>query len=124
MNSRDTNALLNQASVAEAAELLGKLDRGYRSAYAAARQAEGTPEWGSRYSMAADIHKDAALAWIEAGDRGLREPAETIPAMTARAHRQPIAEAEHEAARTPAEYAARIGRPDPQADLEWQAEAD
>jgi hypothetical protein len=96
MNSRDKNALLNQASAAEAAELLGKLDRGYQSAYAVARQAEGTPEWASRYSMAADIHKDATLAWIEAGDRGLREPAETIPAMTARADRQTLPEPEPE----------------------------
>ena len=97
MDGRDGNALLTEASAAEAAELLGKLDRGYRSAYAVARQAEGTPEWGSRYSMAADLHKDATLAWIEAGDRGLREPTETIPAMTAQAHRPAIAEAEHEA---------------------------
>src|SRR5947208_2680227 len=97
MNSKDRNTLLTEASAAEAAELLGKLDRGYRSAYAAARQAEGTPDWGSRYSMAADIHQDATLAWIEAEDRGLREPAETIPATTARADRQAMREPEHEA---------------------------
>jgi hypothetical protein len=97
MNSKGRNALLNEASAAEAAELLSKLDRGHRSAYEAARQAEGTPEWGSRYSMAADIHQDATLAWIEAGERGLREPTETIPAMTARTYRQALAEPEHEA---------------------------
>jgi hypothetical protein len=97
MDDRDENALLKGASAAEAAELIGKLDRGYWSAYAVARQAEGTPEWGSRYSMAADIHRDAALAWIEAGDRGLREPAETIPAMAAPAYREVLAENEHEA---------------------------
>jgi hypothetical protein len=97
MNSRDRNALLNQASAAEAAELLGKLDRGYRSAYAVARRPRGHRKGGSRYSMAADLHQDATLAWIEAADRRLREPAETILAMTARAHRQAIAEAEHDA---------------------------
>jgi hypothetical protein len=97
MNSKDTNALLSQASAAEAAELLAKLDRGYRSAYAVARQAEGTSEWGSRYSMAADIHQDATLASIEAGERGLREPTETIPAMMARADRQALPEPEREA---------------------------
>jgi hypothetical protein len=32
MNSRDTNAILIEASAAEAAQLLGKLDRGYQSA--------------------------------------------------------------------------------------------
>ena len=47
--------------------------------------------------MAADLHQDATLAWIEAGERGLREPTETIPAMAARAHRQALAEPEHEA---------------------------
>jgi hypothetical protein len=97
MDGTDGNALLPEALAAEAAELLAKLDRGYRSAYAVARQAEGTPEWGSRYSMAADIHQDATLAWIEAGDRGLREPTETIPAMAARAYRQALPEPEHEA---------------------------
>ena len=96
MNSKDRNALLNQASAAEAAELLGKLDRGYRSAYAVARQAQGTPEWGSRYSMAADIHQDATLARIEAEDHGLREPTETIPVMTAWTYRQALAEPTHE----------------------------
>ncbi|HEV8279588.1 MAG TPA: hypothetical protein VGQ26_28385 [Streptosporangiaceae bacterium] len=97
MNSKVRNALLAEASAAEAAELLAKLDRGYRSAYEAARQAEGTPDWGSRYSMAADIHQDATLAWTEAAERGLREPTETIPAMTARTYRQALAEPEHEA---------------------------
>jgi hypothetical protein len=96
MNSRDTNAILTEASAAEAAQLLGKLDRGYQSAYAAARQAEGTPEWGTRYSMAADLHQDATLAWIEAGDRGLREPTEPISAMTAPTYRQAQAEPEHD----------------------------
>ena len=96
MNSKDSNALLDQASAAEAAELLGKLGRGYRSAYAAARQAEGTPDWGSRYSMAADIHQDATLAWIEAEDRGLREPAETIPAIAAQAYHEALAQPEPE----------------------------
>jgi hypothetical protein len=96
MDGRDGNALLTEALAAEAAELLAKLDRGYRSAYAVARQAEGTPEWGSRYSMAADIHQDATLAWIEAGDRGLREPTEPISAMTAPTYRQAQAEPEHD----------------------------
>jgi hypothetical protein len=121
MNSRDRNALLHEASAVEAAELLSKLDRGYQSAYAAARQAEGTPEWGTRYSMAADLHQDATLAWIEAGDRGLREPAETISAMAARAYHEALAD--RETACTPAELAPRMGRTDPQADIEWEAEA-
>src|SRR5438552_3115202 len=103
MNTRDRNALLHEASAAEAAELLGKLDRGYRSAYAVARQAEGTPEWGSRYSMAADLHQDATLARIEAEDRGLREPAQTIPAMAAQAKHEALADGE--AAHTHAELA-------------------
>ena len=37
MDGRDGNALLTEASAAEAAELLAKLDRGYRSAYAGER---------------------------------------------------------------------------------------
>jgi hypothetical protein len=71
--------------------------------------------------MAADIHQDATLAWIEAGERGMGEPAETIPATTARANHEALADGE--AARTPAELAARMGRTDPQAGIEREAEA-
>ena len=78
----------------EAAELLTKLESGYRAAYQAAHQAEGTPEWGPAISTAAELHRHWAQAMGESSQLGMRRPAEELPEFAARAERESEPEAE------------------------------
>ena len=78
----------------QAAELLTRLESGYRAAYQAARQAEGTPEWGRAISTAAEVHHHWAQAMDESRQLGMRHPAERLPDFAARARREGEPEAE------------------------------
>jgi hypothetical protein len=78
----------------QAAELLTRLESGYRAAYQAARQAEGTPEWGRAISTAAEVHHHWAQAMDESCRPGMRHPAEPLPGFAARARREGETEAE------------------------------
>lgn len=65
-----------------------------------------------------ELNDEQMVRWREGDRSAWNEDANGRPlsALT-------IARRDPEAARTPAEYPARTGRPDPQADLEWEAEA-
>jgi hypothetical protein len=78
----------------QAAELLTRLKSGYRAAYQAARQAEGTPEWGRAISTAAEVHHHWAQAMDESCQLGMRHPAEPLPDFAGRARREGETEAE------------------------------
>jgi hypothetical protein len=78
----------------QAAELLTRLESGYRAAYQAARQAEGTPGWGRAISTAAEVHHHWAQAMDESCRSGMRQPAEKLPDFAARACREGEPEAE------------------------------
>ena len=73
--------------------------------------------WGKVPSAVCDLKDEQAARWCEGDQTVWNEDAKAQP-LSARA----IARRDPEAARTPAEHAARTGRPDPQADLEWEAE--
>jgi hypothetical protein len=81
---RDQEKILN-GTPQQAAELLTKLESGYCAAYEAARQAEGTPEWGRAVSTAAELHHHWAQAMEESCQPGMRQPAEPLGDFAARA---------------------------------------
>jgi hypothetical protein len=78
----------------QAARLLTRLESGYRAAYQAARQAEGTPGWGQAISTAAEVHRHWAQAMGESCRPGMRQPAEPLREFAARAGRESEPEAE------------------------------
>ena len=99
---RDHEKILN-GTPQQAAELLTKLESGYRAAYDAARHAEGTPEWGRAVSTAAEVHHHWAQAMEESCQPGMRQPAEPLGDFAARACLQdePEAEANQPSGRDP-----------------------
>jgi predicted GIY-YIG superfamily endonuclease len=70
--------LTGKATPAEAAELQATLERGYKSAYQAAREAD---QWGSdyqaRFQTAAECNEAAADVVHETLENGMRRPAES-----------------------------------------------
>src|SRR5262245_12208345 len=78
----------------QAAELLTRLERGYRAADQAARQAGGTPGWRRAISTAAEVHHHWAQAMDESCRSGMRHPDEPLPDSAARARREGEPEAE------------------------------
>jgi len=73
--------LTDKATTQEAAELQDTLERGYKRAYEAAREACGGDPWGSdyesRFQTAAECNEVAADVVHETLEHGLRRPAES-----------------------------------------------
>ena len=65
-----------------------------------------------------ELNDEQVARWREGDRSAWNEDAKGRP-LSARA----IARRDREATRTPAELAARMGRPAPRADIEWEAEA-
>jgi hypothetical protein len=88
MTAQNQDSILNGATPQEAAHLLTSLESGQRAAYEVARQAEGTPAWGSAISTAAEVHRLSAEAMNESCQPGMREPGEPLGNFAARAWRE------------------------------------
>jgi hypothetical protein len=88
---RDKNmetAFTDKATPREAAELQDRLERGYKRAYEAAREAFGGDPWGSgyesRFQTAAECNEVAADVVYETLASGMRRPAEPTADFLAR----------------------------------------
>ena len=75
----DENAVVKDVSAAEAAHLLDQLERGYQTAYAAAREAYGTSDYPARRALAADLDQLAGDERWASFAAGMRQPGESIP---------------------------------------------
>jgi predicted GIY-YIG superfamily endonuclease len=80
--------LTDKATLQQAAQLQDTLERGYKKAYAAARQAFGGDPWGSdyesRFQTAAECNEVAADVVYETLASGIRRPAEPTADFLAR----------------------------------------
>jgi hypothetical protein len=72
----------------EAAELLGRLERGHQKAYQVAREFWRTPEWKTRKAMSEELDAQSVDALWAIYGSGIRQPGETLEEFTARARRE------------------------------------
>jgi hypothetical protein len=72
----------------EAAELLGRLERGHQKAYQVAREFWRTPEWKTRKAMSEELDVQSVDALWAIYGSGIRQPGETLEEFTARARRE------------------------------------
>jgi hypothetical protein len=101
----------------EAAELLGKLERGHQEAYRVQKTYWRTREWTSRKAMSQELDAQSVDAHRATLERGLRKPGETVEQFAARAR--------HEAGQAPELECSECGEPavnKPTTDLvPWEA---
>ncbi len=94
MIKHDETAVVKDLDPAEAAHLIDQLERGYQAAYAAAREAHGTPGHQARADLAADLDQLALDEHHATYALGMRQPGETIPRFLHRAQAEADAQAD------------------------------
>jgi len=92
MTETDDDAVVRSlfASVTprQAAQLLGKLERGHQAFWPAVRPLHGTPGWRAALDMSAELSDLSVAAMWAAFQSGLRQPGESLEQFAARAERE------------------------------------
>jgi hypothetical protein len=116
-NTKSTFDITAGLTAVEAAELLGKLERGHQEAYRVQKTYWRTPEWTSRKAMSEELDAQSVDAHWATFESGLRKPGETVEQFAARAR--------HEAEQAPELECPECGEPavsKPPTDLlPWEA---
>jgi hypothetical protein len=87
-NTESTFDITAGLNAVEAAELLGKLERGHQEAYRVQKTYWRTPEWTSRKAMSEELNAQSVEAHWATFESGLRKPGETVEQFATRARHE------------------------------------